>query len=167
MKLGPGIDPSSELGPLVSDVQRDRVCGYIASGVGQGATVAAGGGRVGERGYFVQPTVLTNVRQDMRVVQEEIFGPVVVALPFDDVDDAVRLANDTMYGLGASIWSNDLARVHRLIPRIKAGTVWVNCHSMLDSSLPFGRFKQSGIGREMGRAALDLFTETKSVLMAV
>jgi len=95
----------------VSDVQRDRVCGYIASGVGQGATVAAGGGRVGERGYFVQPTVLTNVRQDMRVVQEEIFGPVVVALPFDDVDDAVRLANDTMYGLGASIWSNDLARV--------------------------------------------------------
>ena len=167
MKLGPGIDPSSELGPLVSDVQRDRVCGYIASGVGQGATVAAGGGRVGERGYFVQPTVLTNVRQDMRVVQEEIFGPVVVALPFDDVDDAVRLANDTMYGLGASIWSNDLARVHRLIPRIKAGTVWVNWHSMLDSSLPFGRFKQSGIGREMGRAALDLFTETKSVLMAV
>ena len=121
----------------------------------------------GERGYFVEPTVLTNVRQDMRVVQEEIFGPVVVALPFDDVDDAVRLANDTMYGLGASIWSNDLARVHRLIPRIKAGTVWVNCHSMLDSSLPFGGFKQSGIGREMGRAALDLFTETKSVLMAV
>ena len=167
LKLGPGLDPSSELGPLVSDTQRDRVCGYIEHGVAQGAKIAAGGGRVGERGYFVQPTVLTNARQEMRVVQEEIFGPVVVALPFDDADDAVRLANDTMYGLGASIWSNDLRRVHRMIPRIKAGTVWVNCHSMLDSSLPFGGFKQSGIGREMGRAALDLFTETKSVLMAV
>ena len=167
LKLGPGLDPSSELGPLVSDTQRDRVCRYIEHGVAQGAQIAAGGGRVGERGYFVQPTVLTNARQEMRVVQEEIFGPVVVALPFDDADDAVRLANDTMYGLGASIWSNDLGRVHRMIPRIKAGTVWVNCHSMLDSSLPFGGFKQSGIGREMGRAALDLFTETKSVLMAV
>ncbi|HEX9275465.1 MAG TPA: aldehyde dehydrogenase family protein [Casimicrobiaceae bacterium] len=167
MKLGPGLDPSSELGPLVSEVQRDRVCGYIDSGISQGAKVATGGGRVNSKGYFVQPTVLVDARQDMRVVQEEIFGPVVVALPYDDVDDAVRLANDTPYGLGASIWSNDLARVHRLIPRIKAGTVWVNCHSMLDASLPFGGYKQSGIGREMGRAALDLFTETKSVLMAV
>ncbi|HEX9276358.1 MAG TPA: aldehyde dehydrogenase family protein [Casimicrobiaceae bacterium] len=167
MKLGPGLEPSSELGPLVSEVQRDRVCGYIDSGVGQGAKVATGGGRAGGKGYFVQPTVLVDARQEMRVVQEEIFGPVVVALPYDDIDDAVRLANDTPYGLGASIWSNDLARVHRLIPRIKAGTVWVNCHSMLDASLPFGGYKQSGIGREMGRAALDLFTETKSVLMAV
>ena len=167
MKLGPGLDPASELGPLVSEAQRDRVCGYIDGGVGQGARVAAGGGRAGEQGYFVQPTVLVDVRQDMRVVQEEIFGPVVVALPYDDVDEAVRLANDTPYGLGASIWSNDLARVHRMIPRIKAGTVWVNCHSMLDASLPFGGFKQSGIGREMGRAALDMFTETKAVMMAV
>ncbi|MBK6804171.1 MAG: aldehyde dehydrogenase family protein [Betaproteobacteria bacterium] len=167
MKLGPGLDPASELGPLVSEVQRDRVCSYIDSGVSQGATVASGGGRAGEKGYFVKPTVLVDVRQDMRVVQEEIFGPVVVALPYDDIDEAVRLANDTPYGLGASIWSNDLARVHRMIPRIKAGTVWVNCHSMLDASLPFGGFKQSGIGREMGRAALDMFTETKSVMMAV
>jgi phenylacetaldehyde dehydrogenase len=167
MKLGPGLDPASELGPLVSEQQLQRVSGYIASGVEQGARVATGGGRVGDKGYFIKPTVLVDARQDMRVVQEEIFGPVVVALPYDDVDEVVRLANDTMYGLGASIWSNDLARVHRLIPRIKAGTVWVNCHSMLDASLPFGGFKQSGIGREMGRAALDLFTETKSVLMAV
>jgi phenylacetaldehyde dehydrogenase len=167
MKLGPGLDPASELGPLVSETQRDRVCGYIDSGLSQGAKVATGGGRATGKGYFVKPTVLTDVRQDMRVVQEEIFGPVVVALPYEDVDEAVRLANDTPYGLGASIWSNDLKRVHRLIPRIKAGTVWVNCHSMLDASLPFGGYKQSGIGREMGRAALDLFTETKSVLMAV
>jgi phenylacetaldehyde dehydrogenase len=167
MKLGPGLDPSSELGPLVSEAQMGRVCGYIDSGVGQGAKVATGGGRAGDRGYFVKPTVLVDARQDMRVVQEEIFGPVVVALPYDDVDEVVRLANDTPYGLGASIWSNDLARVHRMIPRIKAGTVWVNCHSMLDASLPFGGYKQSGIGREMGRAALDMFTETKSVMLAV
>jgi phenylacetaldehyde dehydrogenase len=167
MKLGPGLDPSTELGPLVSETQRDRVCGYIDSGVTQGAKVATGGRRAEGKGYFVHPTVMVDVRQDMRVVQEEIFGPVVVAMPYDDVEDAVRLANDTAYGLGASIWSNDLSRVHRLIPRIKAGTVWVNCHSMLDASLPFGGFKQSGIGREMGRAALDLFTETKSVMMAV
>jgi phenylacetaldehyde dehydrogenase len=167
MKLGAGLDPASELGPLVSEQQMQRVCGYIKSGVEQGATVATGGGRAGDNGYFVKPTVLVGARQDMRVVQEEIFGPVVVALPYDDIDEVVRLANDTMYGLAASIWSNDLSRVHRLIPRIKAGTVWVNCHSMLDASLPFGGFKQSGIGREMGRAALDLFTETKAVLMAV
>jgi phenylacetaldehyde dehydrogenase len=167
MKLGPGLDPASELGPLVSEAQLGRVCGYIDSGVSQGAKVATGGGRAGGKGYFVKPTVLVDARQDMRVVQEEIFGPVVVALPYDDIDEAVRLANDTPYGLGASIWSNDLARVHRLIPRIKAGTVWVNCHSMLDASLPFGGYKQSGIGREMGRAALDLFTETKAVMMAV
>jgi phenylacetaldehyde dehydrogenase len=167
MKLGPGLDPASELGPLVSETQMRRVCDYIDGGVDQGAKVATGGGRAPGGGYFVRPTVLVDARQDMRVVQEEIFGPVVVALPFDDVEHAVRLANDTPYGLGASIWSNDLARVHRLIPRIKAGTVWVNCHSMLDPSLPFGGFKQSGIGREMGRAALDLFTETKAVMMAV
>jgi phenylacetaldehyde dehydrogenase len=167
MKLGAGLDPASELGPLVSEQQMERVCGYIDSGVDQGAKVATGGGRAGGKGYFVKPTVLVGARQDMRIVQEEIFGPVVVALPYDDVDEVVRLANDTMYGLGASIWSNDLSRVHRLIPRIKAGTVWVNCHSMLDASLPFGGYKQSGFGREMGRAALDLFTETKSVMMAV
>ena len=167
MKLGAGLDPASELGPLVSKQQMERVCGYIDSGVDQGAKVATGGGRAGGKGYFVKPTVLVGARQDMRIVQEEIFGPVVVALPYDDVDEVVRLANDTMYGLGASIWSNDLSRVHRLIPRIKAGTVWVNCHSMLDASLPFGGYKQSGFGREMGRAALDLFTETKAVMMAV
>jgi phenylacetaldehyde dehydrogenase len=99
------------------------------------------------------------------VAQEEIFGPVLVATPFDDVDEIATLANNTAYGLSASIWSNDLKQVHRLIPRIKAGTVWVNCHGLLDNALPFGGYKQSGIGREMGRAMIDLYTETKSVLM--
>ena len=99
------------------------------------------------------------------MAQEEIFGPVLVASPFDDVEEIAALANGTAYGLSASIWSNDLKRVHRLIPRIKAGTVWVNCHGLLDNALPFGGYKQSGIGREMGRAMIDLYTETKSVLM--
>ncbi len=103
----------------------------------------------------------------MKVVREEIFGPVVVAMPYDDLDEVARRANDTPYGLGASIWSNDLSRVHRLVPKIKAGTVWVNCHNILDASMPFGGYKQSGIGREMGRAVLDLYTESKSVIMAL
>ena len=125
----------------------------------------AGGARAGERGYFVQPTVLASIDQKARVVQEEIFGPVVVAMPYDDLDQVAAWANDTPYGLGASIWSNDLSRVQRLIPKIKSGTVWVNCHNMLDPALPFGGYKQSGFGKEMGRAALDAYLEQKSVLM--
>ena len=113
----------------------------------------------------MKPTVLVDVREDMRVVREEIFGPVVVAQPFEDLDEIARRANDTPYGLAASIWSNDLSRVHRLIPKIKAGTVWVNCHNILDNAMPFGGYKQSGIGREMGRAVLDMYTESKSVVM--
>jgi len=167
MKIGKGLDPSNELGPLVSRVQMDRVCSYIGSGIEQGATVAAGGGRSGTSGYFVKPTVMVDVNPKMRVVEEEIFGPVLVAMPYDDLDEVAAWANNTVYGLGASIWSNDLSRVHRLIPKIKAGTVWVNCHNILDSAMPFGGYKQSGVGREMGKAALDLFTESKSVIMSV
>ncbi len=170
MKLGPGIDPATQVGPLVSAVQQQRVLGYIRSGYEEGARAAAGGepARVGAGGgYFVQPTVLVDTRDDMKVVREEIFGPVVVAMPYEDLDEVARRANDTPYGLAASIWSNDLSRVHRLIPRIKAGTVWVNCHNILDNAMPFGGYKQSGIGREMGRAVLDLYTESKSVIMAL
>ncbi len=165
MKMGPGIDPSTQIGPLVSAVQQQRVMGYINSGFEEGARAAVGGERDARQGYFVKPTVLVDVRDEMKVVREEIFGPVVVALPYDDLDEVARRANDTPYGLAASIWSNDLSRVHRLIPKIKAGTVWVNCHNMLDSAMPFGGYKQSGIGREMGRAVLDLYTESKSVVM--
>lgn len=167
LKIGPGIDPSNQLGPLVSREQMERVVSYIDIGRGQGAEVVAGGTRVGDKGYFVKPTVLTNVDQKARVVQEEIFGPVVVAMPYDDLDEVAAWANDTPYGLGASIWSNDLSRVHRLIPKIKSGTVWVNCHNMLDPAMPFGGYKQSGFGKEMGRAALDAYLEQKSVIMAV
>lgn len=167
MRLGPGLDPATHMGPLVSREQMERVCGYIDIGRAEGVSVVTGGGRAGDRGYFVQPTVLTGNRQGLRVVQEEIFGPVLVALPYDDLDEVAAWVNDTPYGLGASIWSNNLSKVHRLIPKIRAGTVWVNCHSMLDSSVPFGGFKQSGFGREMGHAALDAYLENKSVLMAV
>lgn len=167
LTIGHGLNPAAQLGPLVSREQLDRVCGYIDIGRQQGAEVVAGGGRAGDKGYFVKPTVLAKVDQKARVVQEEIFGPVVVALPYDDLDQVAAWANDTPFGLGASIWSNDLSRVHRLIPKIKSGTVWVNCHNMLDPALPFGGYKQSGFGKEMGRAALDSYLEQKSVLMMV
>jgi phenylacetaldehyde dehydrogenase len=165
MRLGPGLESSTQLGPLVSEKQLQRVAGYVRTGLDEGATLVAGGSRHGERGWFHTPTILTGLGPSARVVQEEIFGPVLVATPFDEVEEIAALANGTGYGLAASIWSNDLKRVNRLIPRIKAGTVWVNCHGLLDNALPFGGYKQSGIGREMGRAMIDLYTETKSVLM--
>ena len=164
MKLGNGLDPSVEMGPLISAKQQDRVTGYINLGRELGATIACGGEGFGP-GYFVKPTVIVDVDQKHRLVQEEIFGPVLVAMPFDDIDEAVRLANDSPYGLGASIWSNDLSSVHRMVPRIKSGSVWVNCHSALDPALPFGGHKMSGLGREMGANAIEHYTELKSVLI--
>ncbi|NTV96993.1 MAG: aldehyde dehydrogenase family protein [Thiobacillus sp.] len=165
MKMGPGIDPTTQIGPLVSKVQQNRVMDYVNSGYAEGARAAAGGTAGDGPGCFVRPTVLVDVHDNMRVVREEIFGPVVVAQPFDDLDEIARRANDTPFGLAASIWSNDLSRVHRLIPKIKAGTVWVNCHNIIENVMPFGGFKQSGIGREAGRSALELYTEPKSVIM--
>nr|WP_316639686.1 aldehyde dehydrogenase family protein [uncultured Roseateles sp.] len=167
MPMGHGLDPAAQMGPLVSREQMDRVCNYIDVGRSQGASVVAGGGRMGDKGFFVRPTVLADVDHRHRVVQEEIFGPVLVAMPYDDIDQVAAWANDSPYGLGASIWSNNLSKVHRLIPKIKAGTVWVNCHSALDPSMPFGGYKQSGIGRDMGKASLDAYLETKSVFIAV
>jgi phenylacetaldehyde dehydrogenase len=165
MKMGPGIDPTTQIGPLVSKVQQGRVMDYVRSGLAEGARASAGGAAGDGPGCFVRPTVLVDVHDKMRVVREEIFGPVVVAQPFDDLDEIARRANDTPFGLAASIWSNDLSRVHRLIPKIKAGTVWVNCHNIIENVMPFGGFKQSGIGREAGRSALELYTEPKSVIM--
>lgn len=165
LRIGPGLDPNSQLGPLVSEKQMNRVRGYIQSGIDEGGQLLAGGERIGERGYFVKPTVLTGLGEQAKIVQEEVFGPVVVATPFDDIEEVVKLANNTSYGLAASIWSNDLKRVQRLIPRIEAGTVWVNCHGVMDNALPFGGYKQSGIGREMGGSLVEHYTETKSVLM--
>ncbi|WP_088288239.1 aldehyde dehydrogenase [Kineosporia sp. A_224] len=167
--VGPGLDPRTQMGPLVSRRQLGTVSDYISSGLEQGATLATGGGRPSgldgalAGGYFLEPTVLTRTTHAMRVVQEEIFGPVLVAMPWDDLDDLVVKANDTPYGLSAGIWTNDLTRAHRVAAAIKAGTVWVNCYNLTDPASPFGGYKQSGWGREMGRAVLEQYTETKSV----
>jgi phenylacetaldehyde dehydrogenase len=163
--LGHGLDPSSQMGPLVSAKQYDRVNGYIEQGRQDGATITAGGGVAERPGYFVKPTVMVDLEQNAKLVQEEIFGPVLVARPFDDIEEVIKAANDSPYGLGASIWSNNLSQVHRMIPRIKSGSVWVNCHTALDSALPFGGYKQSGLGREMGSAVIEHYTELKSVLI--
>ena len=167
MKLGPGYDPASQMGPLVSKEQHDRVLGYIEKGRKEGGEVVAGGARYGNKGYFVQPTVFTKCGPDATVVREEIFGPVVVATPYKSVDDIVGVANDTPYGLAAGIFTKDLRFAHRVAKRLKAGTVWVNCYGLVDPNLPFGGFKQSGFGRENGAAAIELYTETKTVLMSV
>lgn len=160
--LGVGMDKNTMMGPLVSKEQYDKVCAYIRSGVKEGAQIVCGGNGK-EQGYFVEPTVLANTNKDMSVVKEEIFGPVVCAMPFKDEDSIVAEANDSVYGLAAGIWTKDLSKAHRVSKKIKAGTVWVNCYNVFDASLPFGGYKQSGWGREMGQEALDLYTETKSV----
>jgi phenylacetaldehyde dehydrogenase len=167
IKLGPGLAEGTEMGPLVSREQQQRVLDYIESGRSAGVSVIAGGDRLDHPGYYVKPTVMADVRPDMKVVQEEIFGPVLVAQRFDDLDEVAALANDTPYGLSASIWSNDLTAVHRLLPKVKAGTVWVNCHGPVDANMPFGGYKQSGSGREHGRVGIEMYTELKSVCMAV
>lgn len=163
MKIGPGLNAENMINPLVSKVQFDRVMGYIDSGRSEGAEVIAGGGKSGDKGYFVEPTVLANTNRDMKVVREEIFGPVVCVQRYHDVSEIPALANDTLYGLGASIWTRDVGNIINIVPKIKSGTVWVNCHNILDAVMPFGGYKQSGFGRELGKEALDSYLETKSV----
>jgi phenylacetaldehyde dehydrogenase len=167
IRLGPGLDPNTQMGPLVSREQQERVLGYIQSGRSEGASIVAGGDAPTHSGFYVKPTVMADVKRSMRVVQEEIFGPVLVAQRFEDLDEVAALANDTPYGLGASIWSNDLTAVNRLIPKIRAGTIWVNTHGLVDANMPFGGFKHSGIGREHGRVGIEMYTEVKSVCMLV
>src|SRR5450631_605508 len=165
IKVGPGIDPGTQMGPLTSEEQLDKVLGYMSSGVDAGARAASGGGRVGDRGYFVEPTVLTNTTPDMKVVREEIFGPVVCAIPFhSEDDDVIQSGNDTNYGLASGIWTRDINKAHRTAHRLRAGTVWINCYSVFDAAMPFGGYMESGWGREMGHNALDNYLETKSVV---
>lgn len=166
LKIGSGFDADTQLGPVNSERHFNRVMSHLDSARADGATILTGGTRHGEAGYFIKPTVLVDVHENMRVVQEEIFGPVVTAMPFKHIEEVIQKANDSPYGLAASIWSNDLAQVHRLIPRLQAGTVWVNCHNMLDSNLPLGGFKRSGVGKDLGRAAVESYTEIKSICMA-
>jgi len=167
IRVRPGFDPDSDLGPLVSEEQLNRVCGYLDSGTKEGAKAVTGGSREGTTGYFVKPTVLINTNPKMKVVQEEIFGPVVTAIPFSDPNEIAATANDTIYGLAAGIWTRDIKKAHQMASKIKAGTVWINCYNIFDASLPFGGYKQSGWGREMGHEVLEHYTEVKSVCSAL
>ena len=163
IRQGPGLDPKTQMGPLVSQEQKDRVLRYIESGKAEGAKVLAGGGSAGERGYFVKPTVFSEVKDGMKIAREEIFGPVVAVMPFDSVDEVVARANDTPYGLVAGVWTKDIKKAHRLTQAIKAGVVWVNCYQFVDAAAPWGGYKQSGYGREKGQYAIEAYTQLKSV----
>jgi phenylacetaldehyde dehydrogenase len=159
------LDPAAHMGPVVSKEQYDRVLGYIDAGKRDGASVLMGGDSPGGDGYYVNPTILTDVNPQMSVVREEIFGPVVVAQRFDDLDEVVKEANNTQYGLAAGVWTKDVNAAHKIAARLQAGTVWVNCHAMIDPALPFGGYKESGLGHEQGRLGLEAYLETKTVLM--
>ncbi|WP_347401710.1 aldehyde dehydrogenase family protein [Alicyclobacillus mali (ex Roth et al. 2021)] len=167
IRQGPGLDQGTEMGPLVSDEQEKRVLGYIEKGVEEGAEVLVGGGKATDRGYFVQPTIFANVRDDMTIAREEIFGPVVAAMPFEDLDEVIARANDTEYGLAAGVWTENIRNAHYIASKLRAGTVWVNCYNVFDAAAPFGGYKQSGIGREMGSYALNNYTEVKDVWISL
>jgi aldehyde dehydrogenase (NAD+) len=162
-KLGDPFDPETEQGPQVSQEQMDRVLGYIDSGRKEGARLLAGGSRFGDRGYYVEPTIFTGVRDEMKIAREEIFGPVMNILSFRDFDEVVQRGNRTFYGLAAAVWTRDIKKAHRMANALRAGTVWINCYDVFDAAAPFGGFKMSGIGRELGEYALELYTEVKTV----
>jgi acyl-CoA reductase-like NAD-dependent aldehyde dehydrogenase len=167
LKLGSGFDPATEMGPVVSADQLERVQRYVAIGRAEGAELALGGERHGEVGFFHEPTVFTGVRNDMRIAQEEIFGPVMSVLRFGSEEEAYAIANDTPYGLAAGVWTNDLARAHRASRALRVGTVWINTYQMVYPTVPYGGVKLSGHGRNLGAASLDELTQTKSVWMKV
>jgi aldehyde dehydrogenase (NAD+) len=161
------MDPETMIGPLVSQDQLDRVTGYLATGRQEGARPLSGGERLMEgdlaKGYFVPPTVFADVRDDMRIAQEEIFGPVISAIPFTDIDEVLSRANNTMFGLGSGVWTRDVSKAHRLAKGIRAGSVWVNCYQAMDPAVPFGGYKMSGYGRESGIQHLEEYLNVKAV----
>jgi aldehyde dehydrogenase (NAD+) len=161
--VGDPFDPATEQGPQVDQAQFDKVMGYIDSGRSEGAKLVCGGGRVGNRGYFIEPTVFADVDDEMTIAREEIFGPVMSVIPFKSVDEVIARANRTNYGLAAAVWTRDIKKAHAIADSVRAGTVWVNCYNVLDTRAPFGGFKQSGIGRELGEYGLQQYTEVKTV----
>ncbi len=165
-KVGDPFDHGTEQGPQVSQEQFDRVMGYIDAGREDGARMLVGGNRIGDRGYFIAPTVFADVRDEMKIAREEIFGPVMSILKFKDVDEVIERGNKTFYGLAAAVWTRDISKAIRLSNSLRAGTVWVNCFDVFNAALPFGGFKMSGIGRELGQYALQLYTEVKTVTVA-
>lgn len=167
IKQGAGIHADTEIGPLVSVEQHNRVLGYIEKGLNEGAQLVAGGEVPFEQGYFVSPTIFADVRDEMSIAKEEIFGPVISAMPYDDLDELINRANNSEYGLAAGVWTRDIAKAHYISNNLRAGTVWVNCYNAFDAASPFGGYKQSGLGREMGSYALNNYTEVKSVWISM
>jgi len=163
MQPGDPLDPRCRMGPLVSQEQLDRVMGYVEKGKSEGAELLTGGDRPDRPGYFMNPTVFGGVKPEMTIAREEIFGPVLAVSTFKDLDEAVHLGNDTEFGLAAAVWTKDVRKAHRVAHAIRAGTVWINMYHTLDTGSPFGGYKQSGYGRELGRYALDLYTQVKSI----
>ena len=166
-KLGDPFDPETEQGPQVDKTQFDKVLGYIESGKQQGARCVTGGERFGSKGYFIKPTVFADVKDEMKIATEEIFGPVMQVLKFKSIDEVVQRANTTDYGLAAAVWTRDVKKAHTIAEQIRAGTVWINCYDVFDAAAPFGGFKASGLGRELGEKALDNYTELKTVTVAL
>jgi aldehyde dehydrogenase (NAD+) len=162
--VGDPFDAKTELGPLIDQTQLDRVMGYVEAGRSEGATLACGGERLGTRGYFVRPTVFADVRDEMTIAREEIFGPVMSVIPFKSMDEVIARANDTKFGLAAAVWTRDMKKALAVAHSVRAGTMWVNCYNVLDTRAPFGGFKQSGIGRELGEDGLQQYTQIKSVI---
>jgi len=162
-KVGDPFDPTSEQGPQVDDIQFEKVMSYIESGKNDGASLLAGGNRVGNRGFFIEPTVFANVTDNMKIAKEEIFGPVMSIMKFHDIEEVVERSNRSEYGLAAAVWTRDIGKAHAVANSVRAGTVWVNCYDVFDAAAPFGGFKQSGMGRELGEYGLQQYTEVKTV----
>jgi aldehyde dehydrogenase (NAD+) len=166
-KLGNPLDLSTEQGPQIDQAQFDKIMHYIDLGKKEGASCLTGGNRMGDRGYFIEPTLFAGVTDDMSIAKDEIFGPVMSVLKFKDPEDIVKRANNTFYGLAAAVWTRDVSKAHYLAAKIKAGTVWINCYDVFDAGAPFGGFKMSGMGRELGEKGLDAYTETKTVTVSL